>query len=62
MIIVEVKPGDNIEKALKKFKRKFEKTVRIRNDHICVNDVIFSSIVGSIIYILFFSRNYVKFF
>ena len=26
MIIVEVKPGDNIEKALKKFKRKFEKT------------------------------------
>ena len=26
MISVEVKPGDNIEKALKKFKRKFEKT------------------------------------
>lgn len=26
MIIVHVKEGDNIEKALKKFKRKFEKT------------------------------------
>lgn len=26
MIIVPVKDGDNIEKALKKFKRKFEKT------------------------------------
>ena len=26
MIIVQVKGGDNIEKALKKFKRKFEKT------------------------------------
>ena len=26
MIIVQVKEGDNIEKALKKFKRKFEKT------------------------------------
>jgi small subunit ribosomal protein S21 len=26
MIIVQVKDGDNIEKALKKFKRKFEKT------------------------------------
>ena len=26
MIIVEVKEGENIEKALKKFKRKFEKT------------------------------------
>lgn len=26
MIIVPVKEGDNIEKALKKFKRKFEKT------------------------------------
>ena len=28
MIIVQVKEGENIEKALKKFKRKFEKTVR----------------------------------
>ncbi|MBQ0115629.1 MAG: 30S ribosomal protein S21 [Bacteroidales bacterium] len=26
MIIVPVKEGDNIEKALKKFKRKYEKT------------------------------------
>lgn len=26
MIIVPVKEGDNIEKALKKFKRKFDKT------------------------------------
>ena len=30
MIIVPVKEGDNIEKALKKFKRKFEKTGAIR--------------------------------
>ena len=26
MIIVQVKDGENIERALKKFKRKFEKT------------------------------------
>ena len=26
MIVVQVKEGENIEKALKKFKRKFEKT------------------------------------
>ena len=26
MIIVQVKEGENIEKALKKFKRKFERT------------------------------------
>ena len=26
MIIVQVKDGDNIERALKKFKRKYEKT------------------------------------
>ncbi|MBO4804958.1 MAG: 30S ribosomal protein S21 [Paludibacteraceae bacterium] len=26
MIIVQIKEGENIEKALKKFKRKFEKT------------------------------------
>ena len=30
MIIVPVKEGDNIEKALKKSKRKFEKTGAIR--------------------------------
>ena len=30
MIIVPVKDGESIEKALKKFKRKFEKTVAIR--------------------------------
>ena len=30
MIIVPVKEGENIEKALKKFKRKFEKTGGIR--------------------------------
>ena len=30
MIIVPVKDGDNIERALKKFKRKFEKTGAVR--------------------------------
>jgi small subunit ribosomal protein S21 len=30
MIIVQVKDGENIERALKKFKRKFEKTGAIR--------------------------------
>ena len=30
MIIVQVKDGENIEKALKKFKRKFEKTGIVR--------------------------------
>ena len=30
MIIVPVKDGESIEKALKKFKRKFEKTGAIR--------------------------------
>jgi small subunit ribosomal protein S21 len=30
MIIVPVKDGENIEKALKKFKRKFEKTGIVR--------------------------------
>lgn len=30
MIIVPVKDGENIEKALKKFKRKFEKTGAVR--------------------------------
>ncbi|MDE5665894.1 30S ribosomal protein S21 [uncultured Duncaniella sp.] len=30
MIIVQVKEGENIEKALKKFKRKFEKTGIVR--------------------------------
>ena len=29
MIIVPVKEGENIEKALKKFKRKFEKTASL---------------------------------
>ena len=30
MIIVQIKEGDNIERALKKFKRKFEKTGAVR--------------------------------
>ncbi|MCL2074560.1 MAG: 30S ribosomal protein S21 [Marinilabiliaceae bacterium] len=30
MIIVPIKEGDNIERALKKFKRKFEKTGALR--------------------------------
>ncbi|HPY67733.1 MAG TPA: 30S ribosomal protein S21 [Bacteroidales bacterium] len=30
MIIVPVKEGENIERALKRFKRKFEKTGRMR--------------------------------
>lgn len=30
MIIVPVKEGDNIERALKRFKRKFEKTGAVR--------------------------------
>lgn len=30
MIIVQVKEGDNIEKALKKFKRKYEKTAIVK--------------------------------
>ena len=30
MIIVQVKEGENIEKALKKFKRKFERTGTIK--------------------------------
>ena len=30
MIIVPVKDGENIERALKKFKRKFEKELRAR--------------------------------
>ena len=30
MIIVQVKEGENIEKALKKFKRKFEKSGIVR--------------------------------
>lgn len=30
MIIVQIKEGENIERALKKFKRKFEKTGIIR--------------------------------
>ncbi len=30
MIIVQVKEGENIERALKKFKRKFEKTGTVK--------------------------------
>ena len=30
MIVVPVKEGENIEKALKKFKRKFEKTCSVK--------------------------------
>ncbi len=30
MIIVPIKEGENIERALKKFKRKFEKTGNVR--------------------------------
>ena len=32
MIIVPVKDGENIERALKKFKRKFEKTGSVKED------------------------------
>ena len=35
MIIVPIKEGENIEKALKKFKRKFEKTGAIRELRAC---------------------------
>ena len=31
MIVVPVKEGENIEKALKKFKRKFEKPVSLKS-------------------------------
>ena len=31
MIIVPIKEGENIERALKKFKRKFEKTGAVRD-------------------------------
>ena len=30
MIVVPLKEGENIEKAIKKFKRKFEKTVEVK--------------------------------
>ena len=33
MIVVPVKEGENIEKALKKFKRKFEKTGVVKELH-----------------------------
>ena len=33
MIIVPLKEGENIERALKKFKRKFEKTERSSGFH-----------------------------
>ena len=40
MIIVPIKEGENIEKALKKFKRKFEKTgvVREHVQHLRLNE------------------------
>lgn len=31
MLVVQVKEGDNIERALKKYKRKFEKTKVLRD-------------------------------
>lgn len=31
MIVVPVKEGENIEKSLKKFKRKFEKLASLKN-------------------------------
>ena len=34
MIVVPVKEGENIEKALKKFKRKFEKTGAVSYTHL----------------------------
>ena len=40
MIVVPVKEGENIEKALKKFKRKFEKTgivKELRSDSNLIN-------------------------
>ena len=36
MIIVPVKEGENIEKALKKFKRKFEKTGVIKDTQMTI--------------------------
>ena len=33
MIVVQVKDGENIERALKKFKRKFEKTGVVKELH-----------------------------
>lgn len=45
MLVIQVKEGDNIERALKKYKRKFEKTktlrqLRARKNHIkpCVEN------------------------
>ena len=35
MIVVPVKEGENIEKALKKFKRKFEKTGVVKEFGTC---------------------------
>ena len=39
MIIVPVKEGENIEKALKKFKRKFEKTGVIKELFVLVSSL-----------------------
>ena len=35
MLIVQIKEGDNIEKALKKYKKKFEKKSDASNFHPC---------------------------
>ena len=37
MIVVPVKEGENIEKALKKFKRKFEKTGVVKE--FCIEEI-----------------------
>ena len=44
MIIVPVKEGENIEKALKKFKRKFEKTGVVKELRLTRNKKIFPKI------------------
>jgi ribosomal protein S21 len=41
MIIVQVKEGENIERALKKFKRKYEKTGIVKEDFVWFSSVIF---------------------
>ena len=49
MIVVPVKEGENIEKALKKFKRKFEKTgviKELRNRHATSGGIKTFSLVG----------------
>ena len=42
MIVVPVKEGENIEKALKKFKRKFEKTGVVKElvrQTVCIEEI-----------------------